>query len=117
MPAGGKLPHLAHRVVAADLRNSEPVGIAIGKRPNPFEKQRDVGVRLVVDFLLEIEGPRPDLVRGRRRRIVAKFGIVHREIDRVDTKAVDPPVEPELHDVEQGLLHVGVMPVELRLRA
>ena len=72
-------------------------------------------MRLVVDFQLKIERPGADLVRRRRRRIVAQFGIVHRKIDRVDAEPVDAAVEPEADHVQQRILHRAIVDVELRL--
>src|SRR3546814_14134658 len=74
-------------------------------------------MRLVVDLLLEIERPGARLVRRRRRWIVAQFGVVHRKVDRVDAKPVNPALQPEAHDTQQRVLHVAVVDVELRLRA
>src|SRR3546814_11816955 len=93
--------HLAHRIVAADLGDGEAARIFIGQRADAFEEQRDVGVRLVVDFLLEIERPGARLVRWRRGRIVAEFGVVHREIDRIDAEAVDTACEPDANGAER----------------
>src|SRR3546814_4380843 len=58
----------------------------------------------------------PIFVRWRRGRIVAEFGVVHREIDRIDAEAVDAAFEPEAHGAEQRVLHLRVVDVELRLR-
>src|SRR3546814_66963 len=97
--------------------DGEAVLIFVGQRADAFEEQRNVGMRLVVDLLLEIERPGARLVRRRRRWIVAQFGVVHRKVDRVDAKPVNPALQPEAHDTQQRVLHVAVVDVELRLRA
>ena len=81
----------------------------------PFDEPDDVRVRLIVEPLLEVERPRTHLAAGWRRRIVAQFGVVHHEIECIDPEPVDPAVEPELGDVQQGVLHLRMVPVQLRL--
>jgi hypothetical protein len=36
-------------------------------------------------------------------------------VERVEPEAVHPAIQPEPHDIEQGVLHRGVVDVELRL--
>ncbi len=40
---------------------------------------------------------------------------MHREIDRIDSKAVDAAVEPEARDVEKRILHRWTVDVQIRL--
>src|SRR3546814_7323175 len=48
---------------------------------------------------------------------VCSSDLVHRKVDRVDAKPVNPALQPEAHDTQQRVLHVAVVDVELRLRA
>jgi hypothetical protein len=50
------------------------------------------------------------------RRVVAQFLVVEIEIDGVEPEAVDPPVQPEAHHVEQGFLNFRIVEVQIRLR-
>ena len=113
--ACGEQLHLALGIVAAHLGDGELVAIGVDQRAHPLDKAGDVGMRLVVDFQLEIERPRARLAGVGRGRIVAQLRIVHREIDRVHAKAVDAAIKPEAQHVQQGCLHRRVVHVELRL--
>src|SRR3546814_9983178 len=42
---------------------------------------------------------------------------MHREVDRVDTEAIDAAVKPEAGNPQHGVLHLGVVHVHLRLAA
>ena len=71
-------------------------------------------MRLVVQVELEIERPRA-LAPDRRRRVIAQFGVVHREVYRIDPKAVDAAIKPEACDVQQRILHGQIVQVEIWL--
>ena len=53
--------------------------------------------------------------RARRRRLVAQLVVLHRAIECVQAKAVDPAVQPEAHHVLHRPDHLGVAPVEVGL--
>ncbi len=111
---GGECLHFAQRMIAANLGQGKAAAIAVRHRSQPLEEFDDVGVRLVVQVQLKIEGPRT-LAARRRRRIIAQLGVVHREVDRIDAEAVDAAAEPKACDVQQRILHGQVVDVEIRL--
>jgi len=101
-------------VIAAYLGHRETVAIAVGYLPYPLEELHDVGMRLVVKVLLEVERPVP-LTSASSGRIIAQLRVVHREVDRIDAETVDPSIQPEARDVQQRILHRWIMDVEIRL--
>src|SRR3546814_20137309 len=52
-----------------------------------------------------------------RGRIVAQRGVRQREVDRVESEAIDAAIEPEPRYIKLCLLHRRIAPVELRLCA
>ena len=98
--AAGESFHFDFGLGAANLGNGKCAAIFVGQRPQPFEKERDVGVRLVIDMQLKIERSSAPRIGGRRRRIVTQFGVVHGKIDGIDAEAIDPPIEPETSGIE-----------------
>ena len=84
-------------MVTANLGQSEAVAVAVSHFAQPFEELRNIRMRLVVEMLLKIKGAGAFPTIG-CWRIIAQFGIVHREVDRVDPKAVDAALEPEARD-------------------
>ncbi len=115
--ACGEGLHLTLRLRAADFGDGEHAVIAIGQCANAGNEQRDVGMALVVKPLLEVEGAAAGPVGRGSSRIVAQFGIVHREVERIDAEPVHTAIKPEARNVQQGILHCGQMHVELRLAA
>ena len=109
-----ELPHLLQGMLAADFGQGEALAVAVGDPPKPFQELHDVRMRLVVDMLLEVERPRA-LPAARRGRIVPKIRVVHREVDRVDAKPVDAPVQPEPSSAEQSVLHIAIVQIEVGL--
>ena len=113
---GGEQLHLAIAVGTADLGHGEARVIAVEQRADALEEAGDRVVALVVGVELVIERARArDAVVQRRRRIVAEAGIEHHEVDRIDTEAVDAPLQPEAGDVEERLLYRRMVAVNLRL--
>ncbi len=53
--------------------------------------------------------------RPRGRRVVAQGAVLHRPLDRVEAKAVDPALAPEPDHPRERLADLGVAPVEVRL--
>src|SRR3546814_14493927 len=83
---------------AADLGDGEALAIAVAHRAQPGEEIGDLGLALVVEMALEIERPRADMAVVGRGRIVAQRGVAHREVDRVESEAIDAAIEPEPRD-------------------
>ena len=104
----------AERLIAADLGEREPVAIAVDHLPQPLEELHDVGMRLVVELLLEVERPRA-LSSAGRRRVIAQLGIVHRKVDRIEPEAVDTAVQPEARDLEHRILYLRIVKIEIGL--
>ena len=109
--------HFAVGIGAANFGDCEPICILVGKRANSANESRNVGVRLVVDFQLEIKRTGAHAVSGRGRGIILQFGIVHCKVDGIHTEAVDAAIHPEFGDSQQRLLHLRIVHIHLRLAA
>src|SRR4051794_18350839 len=106
--------HFGQRPLASDLGQSEAVVIAVDHAAKPLEEAADRRMRLVVEMLLEIERAE-SLAAARRGRVIAQFRVVHREIDGIEAKAVDPAIKPEASYCKHRILSCGIMQVEVGL--
>ena len=107
--------HLLLGEVAAHLRHGEDRAIAVGEVADARDEIDHAGMRLAVTANLIVERPGAWPFPLGRGRIVAQFRVVHRMVERIEAKAVDAPVQPELHRAQQRILHRNIVNVELRL--
>jgi len=102
-------------IVVDDLAHRHPVAIAVKQRAEAGEERQRLGLRLVVELPLEADRRR-GRARVRRGRVVGEARIVRDIIDHVETEAVDAAVEPKTGDVQDRVLHFGIVEVQVRLR-
>ena len=96
------------------LAHQHGVGVAVGQLPPPADHVVDLGPVAVVDRTLAEELDLEGVGLG-GRRVVPQQGVLDDDVAHVDAEAGHPPVEPEGHDVVEGLAHLLVPPVEVGL--
>ena len=88
--------------------------VDVGDRPPP--SQHVVCLRAIhTEVRAQTVSADARMVRLESDAVVSKRAILHERVCDVDPEPRDAPVEPEPHDVVEGVVDLGVPPVEVRL--
>ena len=113
--AGNIVMHFAVGFRPAYFGDCEAGRIFIGHGAHTFDKFQRFRLRHIMNMLLEImrDARRPFELRA--RRIVAQRLVMHGEIQRVQSEAVNTHIQPEPAGCKQRILHITIMQVQIRL--
>ncbi|GBD30085.1 hypothetical protein HRbin32_01182 [bacterium HR32] len=91
-------------------------GGAVGVQERPQSAQHAVGLRLVLGVHVQQPIPLPHARPPLRVvGLVPELGVLHQHPHRVHAETVHAPIEPEARDLQQGLHHLRVPVVQVRL--
>jgi hypothetical protein len=95
-------------------------GVFVHQRAQPAQELEVLGLVLVVEVILPVVGVHLGrdggvALSGAQRGVVPQLLVVEVEVDRVEAEPVDPAIQPEPRDVEQLVLHLGVVQVQIGL--
>ena len=107
--------HLLQRLRTRHFCNRKNRSVFVCERPDTLQKFRNIAVGLIVNMLLQIKRPRNDSSARIVRRIIPEIGIKHRKIQCIQSKPVYTSVQPETGGLQQGILHGGMMNIQLWL--
>ena len=83
----------------------------VGERPLVHLLQEFVETRAIGEALVA------DSERRTRRSTIGQTRLLRNDIDRVDPEAIDPPVEPPVHHLVDGVTNLRIFPVQVGLLA
>ena len=116
--SGRVVGHDLHRAMwrIAHLAHHGAIVICVQQRADPFQPGDVFRARLGIDVVLHVIGvDRGFVLDPGQRTVRAELCVVEIVVHGIQPEAIDPPVQPEAHHLQQPVLHIGVVKVQIRL--
>ena len=106
------LDHALDLPVTGNLREQQ---LITSQPPHVLEKRQGFRTGTVIKALLQVVWIGGEITAALGGRIIAKFGVVGVEVGDIQPQTIDPPIQPELHGIEDLGLQFLVVQVQIGL--